>query len=471
MKPTELLRWKLRMRQLLRYQPRFWRADVVDCACVSLLAGKKITLNREFLQNAAELEFSFSVKWPPFGLGRPRQVRVALERAEPAAIEEAGSARLNAGRRPAPNEPLSWAPVAIQALEEKIVRHRTHVRLRLAGIDAGKAARWRVRISDATDACSIGQLEFRGLPQGEAQELRFANMRAEQVRLCVLSARQRHYSSVVPLSSDFVQVELTIPEDKLSPFLPPVPAVITLSLQTNRIRSELQQLPVQLTDGPLNFTSLPISIHDASILARPGNHCFVLSVGPRELARVPFRLVTEAEIRGAVRVNRIHIAAQRRNGKTVRGLKVLRWEEHRALLPWLQVQCGIVAPNSAIRCTVRTLQSRTLLGKETVFLNLDRHSQLVRLRRLDLAGLGLPARSKPTRLSLIVQLAGETKASLQVVILPPERLTNFEGQLKVDARHLPLDENDYDQIIRSLGVLEGGAPRRRFWRWFLRRDA
>ncbi|MGH7968387.1 MAG: hypothetical protein ACREIC_06620, partial [Limisphaerales bacterium] len=77
----------------------------------------------------------------------------------------------------------------------------------------------------------------------------------------------------------------------------------------------------------------------------------------------------------------------------------------------------------------------------------------------------------PTRLSLNVQLAGETKASLQVVILPPERLTNFEGQLKVDARHLPLDENEYDQIIRGLGVLEGGAPRRRFWRWFLRRDA
>jgi hypothetical protein len=471
MKPTAPLPWKLRMRQLLRYQPRFWRADVVDCACVSLLAGKKITLNREFLQSAAELEFSFSIKWPPFGLGRPRQVQVTLERAAPAAIEEAGSASMNAGPPPRPHEPPSWAPVPVQTLEQKLARHRTHLRLKLTDVEAGKAAGWRVRISEAANARSIGQLEFRGLPQAEAQQLRLVNLRAEQVRLCVLSARQRHYSSVVPLSSDFLQVQLTIPEDQLSPFLPPIPVVITLSLQTNRVRSDLQQLPVQLTDGPLSFASLPISIRDASLFPRPGNHCFVLSVGPRELARVPFRLVTEAEVRGAVRVSRIHIAAQRRNGKTVRGLKVLRWEEHRALLPWLQIQCGIVAPNSAIRCTVRTWQSRTLLGKETMFLNLDRPSQLVRLRRLDLAGLGLPARNKPTRLSLNVQLAGETKAGLQVVVLPPERLTNFEGQLKLDARHLPLDENEYDQIIRSLGVLDGGAPRRRFWRWFLRRGA
>jgi hypothetical protein len=101
-------------------------------------------------------------------------------------------------------------------------------------------------------------------------------------------------------------------------------------------------------------------------------------------------------------------------------------------------------------------------------LPLDRASQLMRLQRLDLVALGLPPRNKPRRLTLTVQIEGEQKAAAQVVVLPPERLTNFEGQLNIEARQLPLDDFEYDQIIHGLGLKDTELSARPPWRKLLR---
>jgi hypothetical protein len=55
-----------------------------------------------------------------------------------------------------------------------------------------------------------------------------------------------------------------------------------------------------------------------------------------------------------------------------------------------------------------------------------------------------------------------------VVVLPPEKLTNFEGQLNLEARQLPVDEFEYDQIIHGLGVRDSELAEGPSWRKLLR---
>ena len=60
---------------------------------------------------------------------------------------------------------------------------------------------------------------------------------------------------------------------------------------------------------------------------------------------------------------------------------------------------------------------------------------------------------------------GQEQASAFVLVLPPERISNFEGQLTFDAAEVPFDELEYHQLVQRLGLYEGTNPRRGWWQW------
>ena len=98
---------------------------------------------------------------------------------------------------------------------------------------------------------------------------------------------------------------------------------------------------------------------------------------------------------------------------------------------------------------------------------LDRPVRRVGLDRMEL-GSGLPARPRPARLVISVCIGGKVKGSVPVVVLPPERITNFEGQLTFEAEELPFDPTEYQQIIQRLG-LQDELPGPGRWRTWIRK--
>jgi len=100
---------------------------------------------------------------------------------------------------------------------------------------------------------------------------------------------------------------------------------------------------------------------------------------------------------------------------------------------------------------------------EEFLLPLDRLSRHIRLRRIKLV---FPASrlEKPVRLLVNACIGNHQKASSTLIILPAERIANFEGQLIADVKNLPLDESEYDEILRRLRLLNPPSSRRKFWR-------
>jgi len=68
-------------------------------------------------------------------------------------------------------------------------------------------------------------------------------------------------------------------------------------------------------------------------------------------------------------------------------------------------------------------------------------------------------------LSLDVSSNGKTAASTLVLVLPPERITTCEGQLRFEVTDLPFDEAQYSQIVHRLGLRDLPPPPHGLLQW------
>lgn len=408
--------------------------------CLSIRGLETITLDGGFLPQALALEIHWVLRWPLLCLGRKRAFRIQFKPA---------------------------LPSDAFILEQQCRWRRIEFRLRLKVVPPEpKSIRFEI-FEQQSERC-FGALELQPVALAEAQRVRLEALQAKGLRLWVCTENHRICSECVPVNSDFLLPEFTVPISPFSAFLPPFETTLSMTVVCGNRRQLLLQRSLTLSHRLLTVSGPPLKLETLEPGRLSGPCSIVVALGGRELASFPFRIVSETQVLHEVHVRQIYLAAQRRNGQTARGLKVLRWEEHQAILPWIQIESPIIAPGTRIRCLVTILHGRKVLRTERFILPLDRASQLVRLQRLDLVALGLPARNKPTRLLLTVQIDGEQKAATQIVVLPPERLTNFEGQLNLDVRQLPLDDSEYEQIIHGLGVQDPDLSGRFPWRKLLR---
>jgi hypothetical protein len=408
--------------------------------CVSIRGLETITLPGGFLPQASVLDIHWNLRRPLLRPGWKRAISIQFKPALPADVF---------------------------VLEQRRRWGRIDCRLRLKLL-AREPRPVRFEIFEQPGERCFGELEVQPVPLAEAQRLRLEALRAQDLRLWVCTGNQRHCSGCVPANSDFLLPEFTLPVSPFNAWLPPCETMLSMILVSGTCRQLLLERPLTLSRRQLTVSGPPLLLQALEPNRLSGPCSLSIALGEREIASFPFRIVSEKQVLQAVRVKQIRLAAQRRNGQTARGVKVLRWEEHQAILPWLQLDVPILAPATRVRCVAAILHGRKMLRSEEFLLPLDRASQLVLLQPLDLVALGLPARDKPTRLLLTVQLNGEQKTALELVVLPPERLTNFEGQLNIDARQLPLDDCEYEQIIHELGVRDPDAGGRFSWRKLLR---
>jgi len=408
--------------------------------CVSVRGQETASLPNRYFPQVSMLEIQCSLRWPLILPGRRRPVRIQLE---PALLRRAC------------------------VIEQRRRWHRIDFRLRFDSLAAeGKPI--RVDVLEEGRERSFGALEVQPVSLADAQRMRLEMLHAQNLRLWVHSHNRRHCLRSIPANSEFLAPEFTLPATPFSAFLPPQASILALTLVAGSHRQLLVERPITLSNRSLTVTGPPLRLRDLGLSELSGPCSLIVSLEGREVGVLPFRIVSQKQVVEQVHVKQIYFAAQRRNGQTARGLKVLRWEEHQAILPWVQIDVPMVSPGTTIRCLVTILHGRKVLRAEEFLLPLDRASQLMRLERLDLVALGLPPRNKPRRLTLTVHIEGEQKAVAQVVVLPPERLTNFEGQLNIEAKQLPLDDFEYDQIIHGLGVKDSELSGRPPWRKLLR---
>lgn len=416
---------------------RLWRARLSEAQCISVTGHSSVTRPGRFLSTAERVQVEFSVRWPLLSFGRQGRVSV-LE------LPSAGRCRLE--------QSDGW----------RVSRVRAELPARVAG----RQGVVRLAIAEQRQGRSLGMLELQALGRSGTRRLLLEAVKARRLRLWIHSGARSHLGRLVPHSSDFLIPEFTIPGSEFSAFLPACQAPLRLSLLHDDRPRVLSERSLALAGPVLCVKGPAIPLQDASLFPGPGSYCLVASLAGREIARLPFCLVGEAELRRQVKVTRISLGAELRNGRQAQGAGALHWNEHHAIQPRIQIETDIAAPNTLVNCAVQILRDSAPFHREEFLVRLDRACQTVKLQRIELETIGLQFQPRPARLTITVSLDGEQKHARPVPILPAERLTNFEGQLNLEAKDLPLDEAEYERIVQRLGALNQAPPppRRSFWR-------
>jgi hypothetical protein len=426
---------------LTRRAGRLRQVQVSDASCTSVSGVHSMSLPGKFLCTAAQMRVEFTVLWPLLRLKCFRGIRVSLFSGD---HDESKGVPCHCDVRP-------------------LDGHRTQVSITLPQQAGGKPSMLALEVIDCGNGRRLNRFCFQVLDQRSINRLMLDNLRIHNRRLWVRSGKRWHLAENVSDSSDFLMPEFVLSGSNFVQFVPPLVAPVCFSLKSPANQVHLGCTTVTCSDKTQVIRANPVPIGDRRLFPRPCVYSIVAALEGRELGTLSFRLVGEGELVQQVRVRRIELQTETREGKVVAGLGILQWNEHRSIRPCLQVETAICAPNTLVPCTVRLFRGSTEIRSEEFVLPLDKVSRHVRLDKLELA---FPERSRerPARLMLSASIGDGVRASSTILILPAERIANFEGQLTADPKDLPFEEIEYDEILRGLRMFSPAAPRRKFWR-------
>jgi hypothetical protein len=428
-----------------RLRRRLWGVEILSCRCVSTSKGRALTLNDAFLGTAETFGLEVLIR-------RPLLLRKARE-----------SLRI---RLAAQNSPGNARDTALGDLS---VRHLGH------GIAQFRASLTRTcwvnrewlpfEIYHSSPDRPLTRLDIRVLDAVAAQQRAFDDLRASHLQLWVRNRTGFHAADTVAGSSGSLLLEFWIQGSEISTFIPTFESVLTIDLVSPTGCFEIHRQPIRVGREILRFRGPAVALTNPELFAQPGNYRLRARIGGREIGQFPFQFVSEAGLLRQITVPLIQIQAQTRAGETTTAATTLNWEEHKGFQAWIEVKSEITAPGTLVPCTVSIRDGKTILKQEEVLFPLDRVSRTIKLQPVEFGPSGLQSRPKPARLSVSVSIDGEEKACASVLVLPPERITNFEGQLSFEVYELPFDELEYDQIVQRLGLPDQVHSRRGLWRW------
>ena len=429
-----------------KYFRRLLSAEVSQVRCLSITGDTELELVGEFVASAPWLELDFSVCWPPRFNGQKRTVGIRW-------IPEEGQGS------------LAGAPPISYELKQSCSRHKTKVRMRISGPVPPVYERLNFELVEGPQARPFAQLKF-GLLNAAAVEHRLLqSLKGRDLRLWAQNRAGCYPAQAVGATSGFLVAEFAVPPSDWSAFAPRVVTSLKLELVSPIGRIEVQHQPIIINRDTLAFRSPKLAVSDRRLFPQPGHYSLTASIGQESIAALPFDFIGEADLLRWIKVPHIHVTAQTRAGELLPGLSTLRWEEHRALLASMEISSDICAPDTLVSCTACISEGTVVLRKEDIVFPLDRPSRTIKLEPLEFGVNGLQTQPKPARLRVAVTIAGEEKASVMVLVLPPERITNFEGQLSFEVKELPFDESEYNQIVQRLRVCDYSTPPRGFWGW------
>ncbi|HTL57461.1 MAG TPA: hypothetical protein VL361_17380 [Candidatus Limnocylindrales bacterium] len=343
--------------------------------------------------------------------------------------------------------------------------HTTDVCLRICGPLVPYRETLDLELVDGPEQRPLAHFKFRLLHRAAVESRLLQSLKARNSRLWVQNRTGCRPAQVVGATSGFLVAEFLVPPADWSAFAPPVETILKVELVSPRGRVEIERQPITLTSKAFTFRTPKLALGDQDLFPEPGNYRLTVSLGPQVVAVLPFEFIGQREMLHRIKVPQISISAQTRAGDLVPGLTTLRWEEHRAVLASMQISSDISAPDTLVNCNASISEGGMVIRNEDIVFPLDRPSRTIKLHPLEFGVTGLQTQPKPARLTVAVTVEGEEKASMVVLVLPPERITNFEGQLTFEVKDLPFDEIEYNQIVQRLRLCDDSSPQRGLWGW------
>lgn len=321
-----------RFRSLFRLASRFHQVQLSDECCMSVAGMRSISLPAQFLSTAEELQFEFTFRWPLLRLKTCRSISAHLVwRHGP------GPGRVECRLRQVGSRKRMQITLPLEAIREQSL-----VELEL--VDSSRGQQLRTFRLEVLDPARI-------------ERLMLDSLKVRHCRLWVRSRNRWHLAQgIIPDSSDFLVLELVIGGSEFADFVSPPDGFVTFGLLTGNGRIKLSQIAFTCSGRPQVIRSEPFSVRKGAVFAGPGDYQIAASLGERDLVTFSFRLVGEGELLRQVKVARLDIQAETRDGRTVSGLGTLHWTEHRAIQLSLQVETAVCAPNTLVHCSISASQ-------------------------------------------------------------------------------------------------------------------
>ena len=277
------------------------------------------------------------------------------------------------------------------------------------------------------------------------------SLRAEGGQLFIQAGRTRYQSPYVPDTSDCIVPELTIHSAGYNSHLPQMQADLhVFVVPSGDRRTELACLPVKLSPQPSTLRNLAIPVRGTHLASAAGPCQLVFAIADKELLVLPFEMVSEEKVLEQITVMSVNVEAQTKAGRRKTNPDTLRLSEHETISVAVAIKIGIPAPNATVECSLALKLDNVVIGRAEAGLQLNRTRLVVKGGKLKLKSLVPHPSASPQKLTIVVIIAGKEKGSYVVAVVSASRISNFEGQLTVDAHQLEVDDAEYQAILSRL---------------------
>ena len=278
-----------------------------------------------------------------------------------------------------------------------------------------------------------------------------ASLKLENARLFAVASGSHYESSAIPDSTEFIAPEFTVRSSGYNRFLLRWPTELKLELQLpGGARRDLGIFQVVLANEDLTVNWLQVRVAGTTLGRQPGRHQLFVSVAGKQLAGIPFEVLTPAEVIARIKVSDLTVAAIAKSKQRVTNPQSLMAGETSSLEISCQLTVGLLAPGQSAEVTFELHLDDAIVAHKSSAVSLGHQAQPFKLRPVALADL-LPHGVTGTKLlTIVVSVAGQPRHRQVITLVCHHRITNFEGQLNVDPHNLDVDDAEYDAILRRL---------------------
>lgn len=301
---------------------------------------------------------------------------------------------------------------------------------------------------------TLAYRDFRFLAEDEivpfTQQMVLANLRVLDQRLECVSRDQSYPTQLVPFCIDTLRVCFTLQSEGFNTALPQWTVPLELKLTSAQIGANtVCQTKITLSSGP-TVLNLPFSTANTPLAGRSGRYQIEIHLSGQEIARIHFRIVSEAEIIEKIEVPSFEMRTVRQHRGVLVPCTQLIVQEHRELQVTFGLRAGIPAPGFALPGRFEILADERVLFSSDFFSPLNQETTLQELKPLRAIALWAKAGRRDQTLHVRVCIGGISKWREPLELRLKAFFANFEGALVRDANAMGNVDDEYEEILQAL---------------------
>jgi hypothetical protein len=412
-----------------RFLTDAFRTRILSASCTSVLRGSPLVLPGQFIREASDVSIELILQKP---LADPRSPAVRVNVTDPDGRVLASSAQIHSrhsGRR-------RLACVAVKILPTHPVQQRT----------------LRVEVQGRSPRHVLGRFDFHSLDEASlvssTHERVLQELHLERQALWVEAGPICYRSDQIPSRSDAVLVPVAFRSTGFNACVSHWETTLSLNAVFGERRQPLCEIPIVLSENVSVARVLSAPVQGSALAASDaGLCCLTVAVAGRNLGVLPLRTVSDSDLLERLQLRSLAIDAIGVDGRRTCKVRVIRRNRYQYLQAWVVVVTDLLAPNSSFPAVLDWMCAGTLLHRDEFTVTLDQPSRRFTLPPLQVDAFALPDQAE---LTITVQVGSTFKQSASLLILPDERIANFEGRLNVDTEQLVVHEGEYEEILRRL---------------------